>query len=693
MNKKLSPTLLISGLFSLVFVASCKPRTYNSRPFEAPGSADKPELLGLPATLSWPAIKDVKGGERSLPWTDTYWPLYERGMAVRWAVPDQGSEGLTKLPETPYQQVTQMLAAWETNNAGQLNLLSPAEKYELLRMGANKPSADVISALKANEDAFQSSPQLKASRASLESIVKMQQKFSSDVELMMREINTSISKVRDDNAAIVNIRALLKDPRSRDRINAQEATQRLNALQNSVQISLGHLKIKQAALSKLETEAADVLVKKKEAQSEYEKALKGYYKQTVSVSEKMKASMNMLSTGWENFLNYSSSYEEDWTWMGHCHGWAVAALNESTPKHGILARRAGKEIFLTEGDIRGLLTKIYSDQAPAAKFASQRCNSDKLIKDRLGRVADGKLCLGDGKTSCESKDKGEIVYIAAGQSQRGLTVLSSKVNDDNPKVAVWVGGSGQDAVQVVVYPDLDTFSKSLSKVRARDYSGGEKGVLNISTACRDTNPMTLHMALKGLINDQKIGFVMDRTRTAQVWNQPVYKWEMTPLPIKKNDKDGTMVSAGEPVAINEVDDLFKDYRAKGTAFLVQMKVKLYYGVENGPKIAYKNADESVDVDTVFYTLELDAKQNIIGGEWGLIPTTENAKDSSLASGRSGTAPDFLWLIDAKQKPTQGSLDFKLIDKIHSCSLSTTDIQKYKWTLGGVELDYTVCNLD
>ena len=175
MHKKTYPTLLLSGLFSLVFVASCKPRTYNSRPFEAPGTADKPELLGLPATLSWPAIKDIKTGERSLPWTDSYWPLYERGMAVRWAVSEQGSEGLTKLPETPYQQVTQMLAAWEANNATQLNLLSPAEKYELLRMGSNKPPADVLAALKSNEDAFQSSPQLKASRASLESIVKMQQ--------------------------------------------------------------------------------------------------------------------------------------------------------------------------------------------------------------------------------------------------------------------------------------------------------------------------------------------------------------------------------------------------------------------------------------------------------------------------------------------------------------------------------------
>lgn len=694
MTARYSSRTIVSGLCAVALMSACKPRSYNnSKPFEAPGNADKPELLGLPATMSWASLRDVKGGERSVPWTDTYWPLFERGLAVRWAVPENGSSGLTRLPETPFQQVTQMLSAWEKNDKNQLSLLSPAEKYELLRMGANPPDASVMKALSENEELFQNSPELKAARSALEATLKKQQEFSAAAEGMMRDINVLISKVRDDNSSILNIRGLLKDPKTRERINAQEAAQRISALQNSVQLNLAQIKTKQTALDKLEVEVRTFVAKKKELQSAYEKALKEYQKKTVPVASKMSKSMNMLSTSWENFLNYSSSYEEDWEWMGHCHGWAPAALNEATPKHGVLARRAGKEIFLTEGDIRGLLSKVYADQAPQAKFASLRCNSDKLVKDRLGRVADGKLCMGQGKTKCNQTDAGDIVFIAAGQSQRGLTVLSSKVNDDNPKIAVWVGGAGEDAVQVAVYPDLATFSKYSKNARAGDYTGSERGVLNISTACRDTNPMTLHMAMKGLINDQKIGFVLDKTRTAQVWNQPAYKWEMTPLPIKKNDKDGTVVSAGEPVAIADVDDLFKDYRAKGTAYLVQMKVKIYYGVENGPKLSYTAADDAVETDTLFYTLELDKNQNLVGGEWGLIPTTENAKESSLAAGRSGTAPDFLWLIDQKQKPTQGNLEFKLIDKIHSCSLSTNDIQKYPWPVGGASLDYTVCNLD
>ncbi|MFZ9519251.1 MAG: hypothetical protein ACO3A4_02130 [Silvanigrellaceae bacterium] len=684
---------LTLGLLASVSQVACKKRSYNSGVFEAPGTGDKPELLGLPPTMSWASLKDIKGGERTVPWTDTYWPLFQRGMAIRWAVPENGAAGLTKLPETPFQQVSQMMSAWEKNDPNQLNLLSPAEKYDLLKLGKNVPNAEVMKALKENEDLFQNSPDLKAARANLDSMLSQQQKFSAQAEMLMREINTLISKVRDDNSAIINIKSLVKDPRTRDRLGAEEAAQRVAALQNSVQLSLSQIKTSQAKLEKLEFDTREFVNRSKEVKSAYDKALKEYQKKTVVVAQKMASNLNMLSTGWENFLTYSSSFEEDWEWMGHCHGWAPAALNEATPKHGVLARRAGKEIFFTEGDVRGLLTKVYSDQAPQAKFASQRCNSDKLIKDRLGRVADGKLCIGDSNSQCTQSDKGEIVHIAVGQSQRGLTVLSSKVNDDNPRVAVWTGGSGEDSVQVAVYPDMATFSKYLPNIRARDYTGSQRGILNISTACRDTNPMTLHMALKGLINDQKVGFVMDRTRTAQVWNQPVHKWAMTPVPIKKNDKDGTLVPGGEPVPLAEVDDLFKDYRAKGTAFLVQMKVKLHYGVENGPMLSYRPADEAVDVDTVFYTLELDQNQNLIGGEWGLIPTSENARESSLAAGRSGTAPDFLWLIDKNQKPSKGKLDFNLIDKIHQCSLSTTDIQKYPWSLNGASLDYTVCNLD
>jgi hypothetical protein len=684
---------VLPGLLAVAAMAACKPRSYNSGTYEAPGNADRPERLGLPATMSWSELKELKTAERGVPWTDTYWPLFEKGMAARWAVPEGAATSLPKHPETPYRQVTQMLEAWSQGDKARLNLLSPAEKYELIKLGGASVNPALLAELEANEKQFLNAPGLKESRDRLEGIAKQQQQMKLQIDQLSREVNALVSKVRDDNASVLRLRGFLKDPALRNRVNREEVVQQISTFQSAVLNNIASIKAKQTALDNLEAQAKDFNKKKSDAKDAYDKELKNWQKAGVAVAGKMSDSLNMLSTSWENYLNYSSSYDEPWEWMGHCHGWAVAALNEATPKHGVLVQRAGKEIFFTEGDIRGLLTKVYADQSPPAKFASLRCNTDKLIQDRLGRVADGKLCLGENNKSCTQSDKGEIVFIATGQSQRGLSVISSKVNDDNPRVAVWMGGGGEDSVQVAVYPDLDTFSKNLTKIRARDYSGSQKGILNISLSCRDTNPMTLHIALKGLIADKKVGFIMDRTRTAQVWNQPVHKFEIATLPIKKNDKDGTLSAPGEPVPVSEIDDLFRDYRAKGTAYLVQMKAKLHYGVENGPRLTYRPADEASDVDTVVYTLELDAKQNLIGGEWGLIPTSENAKDSSLAAGRSGTAPDFLWLIDQKDKPNKGKVDYALIDKIHRCSLETSNIQKYPWPVGGVTLDYTVCNLD
>lgn len=685
--------ILFPALFSLLAASGCKRRAYNASPQEAPGVADRPEKLGLPATMSWNDLRDMTVGEREVPWTDTYWPLFERGLAARWSMNSKTQETLTKVPETPFEQVNQMLEAWNRRDKSALDLLSPAEKYALLKMDKSGPDNRVIEELRRYDSAYRESPDLKNSRAQLEKIEQEQKSLKESYRSHLKQINTLIGLVRDDTESVIRYRSYLNSRDLQGRVNRQEIQQKIADLRSQIARNIETIKTEQSSLERSEKAIVELHSQKGDAKTAYEKELKKWQGEGVSVVKKMTGPLSMLGTGWSNYLQYSSSYEEPWEWMGHCHGWAVAALNESAPKHGVLARRNGHEVFFSEGDIRGLMTKVYSDQSPPAKFASLRCNSEKMITDRLGRVADGKICAENSSNSCTQKDKGDVVYIAAGQSQRGLTVFSTKLNDDNPKVAVWVGGSGEDAVQVMVYPSLEDFSKNIDKIRAGDYSAGQKAILNISTSCRDTNPMTLHMALKGLIVDKKLGFVMDRTRTAQVWNQPVHKFEVTHIPIKKNDAAGSLSAAGEPVPISEVDDLFRDYRASGTAYLVQVKTKLHYGVENGPKLKYERRDESTDIDTVFYTLELDSKLNLIGGEWGLIPTAENARESSLASGRSGTAPDFVWLIEQTKKPTAGSLDYSLISQIHACSLKADKSGQYSWLNGGVTIDYVDCPLD
>ena len=681
------------SILSFFVFAGCKSRTYNSNVLESPGNADKPELLGLPSTMNWSQLRDLQGGERSVPWSDSYWPLFEKGLLNRWSMPRGGSYGMSKSPDTLFVQISEMLSAWKDNDKNQLAVLSPAEKYDLLKLGSQGLNENLLEELKLNQEIFKNTPEIRETVANKDKISRQMKDLVSRAQALRKEINSLTSKIRDEKALILKTKSLLQDQTAINRLSKDEITNKIDSLSNSVILSLVRINQIEKDLTALEHEYRMLDLKSIDAQKDYVKSLKGYQTKSVELATKLAGSLKMVSTSWVNFLKYSGQYNGDWSWMGHCHGWAPASLNEVAPKHGVLVRRAGKEIFFTEGDIRGLLSKVYADQSPKAKFASQRCNSEKLIVDHLGRVSDGKLCLGEESNRCDSADVGEAVFISAGQSGRGISILGRSKNDDSPRIAVWTGSRGDDAIEVAVYPSMASFSSNLGKINARDFSGSQRGILKNSLACRDTNPMTFHMALKGLINDQKAGFVMDITPTAQVWNQPVFKWETSHVPIRKNDAAGTLVGDGKPVAVADVDDLFRNFRAPGTAFLVQVRVKVYYAVEEGPHLSYGSDGEVSESDTIFYTLELDAQQNLVGGEWGLIPTTENAKESSLASGRSGVGPDFVWLVDRKQKPSKGELDYAMIDKIHQCSLSKSNIMKFSWPLDGTVLDYTSCNLD
>lgn len=137
-----------------------------------------------------------------------------------------------------------------------------------------------------------------------------------------------------------------------------------------------------------------------------------------------------------------------------------------------------------------------------------------------------------------------------------------------------------------------------------------------ATECRDTNPATLHLALSQFLGNadasQNRGFVMDRQYEAEVWNQPVV---------------GYKILSQDIVPYNPATDAHAKYRAPGTAKLAQVALSIEYVTEIEPNRAPSHTDgedytNKIDVE---YTLELDANDMIIGGEWV-----------------STDRPDFLW---------------------------------------------------
>jgi len=114
-----------------------------------------------------------------------------------------------------------------------------------------------------------------------------------------------------------------------------------------------------------------------------------------------------------------------------------------------------------------------------------------------------------------------------------------------------------------------------------------------TTACADANAGAFHLALFNLIGRGKHGFVIDRVRSDQVWNQPVFAYNAT-------------VISQSPTSAH-------------------VELTIYYADETDP--SYQPILTNVVNETYAYLLELDSNSgNITGGEF-----------------LSWDRPDFAWM--------------------------------------------------
>ncbi len=155
---------------------------------------------------------------------------------------------------------------------------------------------------------------------------------------------------------------------------------------------------------------------------------------------------------------------------------------------------------------------------------------------------------------------------------------------------------------------------------------------SVEADCLDNNPGTWHLAIVNQIGIFDRSFVMDASSDYQVWNQPVYGYEYVYFNPKTNIESQNLSEA--IVKINDWDtDVKKAVRAPQTKSIVGIKMRVTYISENSPTLAEFQEVNFVKTEYI-YDLELDEKNNIIGGEWS-----------------SDNHPDFLWVAKKDAFPS------------------------------------------
>ena len=122
--------------------------------------------------------------------------------------------------------------------------------------------------------------------------------------------------------------------------------------------------------------------------------------------------------------------------------------------------------------------------------------------------------------------------------------------------------------------------------------------------CQDMNPGALHLALTNLIGLRQKGFIMDKTRTGEVWNQPVwsYKSVIEKVSVVKSIKD--------------LVGFKKDHEILLPEKILTVRTNVGWINEHAPN--WKGPDSSgtsLKNVTYRYYLYINRYGHIVGGKW------------------------------------------------------------------------------
>ena len=166
--------------------------------------------------------------------------------------------------------------------------------------------------------------------------------------------------------------------------------------------------------------------------------------------------------------------------------------------------------------------------------------------------------------------------------------------------------------------------------------------------CVGVHPGMLHLAVVNLIGKQQRSFIVEKKLKHPVDNHPMAGYEINYFNVDTK-KYGSLFDSIVKRS-DFADDPFASFRNRDSKFLLGIKLRLDYVDWMRPRrnITDDAAQDKMDSGEMLYDLELDAKLNIIGGQWR---STEDGTPlfgaASLFVGNN--QPNFIWVMSKDWK--------------------------------------------
>jgi hypothetical protein len=263
----------------------------------------------------------------------------------------------------------------------------------------------------------------------------------------------------------------------------------------------------------------------------------------------------------------------------------------------------------------------YEKLGPASRWMSEH-KGNKAARDLVYR--DG----ADKPPVCDDKVREAV------ESWWGLchAWTPASINEPEPLHPVTVNGvtfypSDIKALLMTVYDS----SKSIilgGRCNDKEVKRDEEGRI-IDAACRDTNAGAFHVIMANFLGRYNMGLIEDRTYDYQVWNQPVYNFEVEQAQEVDLAKANTLLNVKNPGTTYKFND-------KAVKF-VEVFARVDYVTESYPseEPLVPMIESYTRSDNYHYLLELDKDGKIIGGEW-----LQGRAQSDMWG--ISQQPDFLW---------------------------------------------------